>query len=55
MSWRCTLLLAAFAAAPAGAGEIPGLRPQLPPFLERDLEVIFSNDFLDHSGQRSGI
>ena len=49
-NWRCTLLLAAFAAVPADAGEIPGLRPQLPPFLARDLEVVFSNDFLGRGG-----
>jgi len=48
--WRCTLVLAAVAAAPAGAGEIPGIRPQLPPFLERDLELVFSNDFLGRGG-----
>ena len=49
-SWRCILLLAACAAAPAGAGEIPGIRPQLPPFLARDLELVFSNDFLGRGG-----
>ncbi len=32
------------------AGEIAGLRPQLPPFLERDLEVVFVNDFLGRGG-----
>ena len=32
------------------AGEISGLRPQLPPFLERDLEVVFVNDFLGRGG-----
>ena len=32
------------------AGEIAGLPPQLPPFLERGLEVAFSNDFLGRGG-----
>ena len=50
VSWRCTLLLVACFVGPASAGEIPGLRPQLPPFLERDLEVVFSNDFLGRGG-----
>jgi len=46
----CTLLLAVFAPLSGIAGEIPGLPPQLPPFLERDLEVTFSNDFLGRGG-----
>jgi hypothetical protein len=32
------------------AGEIPGLPPQIPPFIERDFEVAFSNDFLGRGG-----
>ena len=34
----------------AFAGEIAGLRPQLPAFLQRDLEVTFVNDFLGRGG-----
>jgi len=34
----------------ASAGEIAGLRPQLPAFLQRDLEVTFINDFLGRGG-----
>jgi len=47
---RCILLLAVLAPLSGIAGEIPGLPPQLPPFLERDLEVTFSNDFLGRGG-----
>jgi len=32
------------------AGEIAGLRPQLPTFLQPDLDVIFINDFLGRGG-----
>jgi hypothetical protein len=32
------------------AGEIPGLPSQAPPFLERKLEINFSNDFLGRGG-----
>jgi len=32
------------------AGEIPGLPPQTPPFIDRDMEVTFSNDFLGRGG-----
>jgi hypothetical protein len=32
------------------AGEIAGLRPQLPAFLQRDLDVTFINDFLGRGG-----
>lgn len=34
----------------AHAGEIAGLRPTLPTFLQRDLEVSFVNDFLGRGG-----
>jgi len=34
----------------AVAGEIAGLRPQLPAFLQRDLDVTFINDFLGRGG-----
>ena len=34
----------------AFAGEIAGLRPQLPAFLQRDLDVTFVNDFLGRGG-----
>ena len=46
--------LAAFASitahSPAHAGEIAGLRPTLPTYLQRDLEVAFVNDFLGRGG-----
>jgi hypothetical protein len=42
--------LAALLAVPAWAGEIAGLPPQLPVFVERDFEVAFSNDFLGRGG-----
>lgn len=48
--WRFFLLFAALAEGTSNAGEIAGLRPQLPPFLERDLEVVFVNDFLGRGG-----
>jgi len=32
------------------AGEIPGLPSQVPPFLQRDFEINFSNDFLGRGG-----
>jgi len=34
----------------AVAGEIAGLRPQLPTFLQRDLDITFINDFLGRGG-----
>lgn len=46
----CVLVLAILAPWPGFAGEIPGLPPQMPPFIERDLEVTFSNDFLGRGG-----
>ena len=49
-AWRCTLVLAVFLPFSGIAGEIPGLPPQMPPFIERDLEVAFSNDFLGRGG-----
>ena len=48
--WRFLLLFDALAEGTSNAGEIAGLRPQLPPFLERDLEVVFVNDFLGRGG-----
>lgn len=44
------MVLAALIASPAVGGEIPGLAPQLPPYLERDLEISFGNDFLGRGG-----
>ena len=41
----CLLLLVVLF-GPALAGEIPGLPAGLPPFIERDLELNFGNDFL---------
>ena len=38
------------ASASLEAGEIPGLPSQVPPFLQRDLEINFSNDFLGRGG-----
>ena len=49
-AWRCTLLLSILAPMPGISGEIPGLPPQMPPFIGRDLEVTFSNDFLGRGG-----
>jgi len=43
-----TALLAAHSGA--FAGEIAGLRPQLPAYLQRDLDVTFINDFLGRGG-----
>jgi hypothetical protein len=45
-------LLALLQAASPGieAGEIPGLPSQAPPFLQRDFEINFSNDFLGRGG-----
>lgn len=52
MHWvrYCALVVLVFMHVPAIAGEIPGLPPQIPPFIERDLEVVFSNDFLGRGG-----
>jgi len=49
-TWRCVLFLTVSVPLVAIAGEIPGLPPQMPPFIERDLEVTFSNDFLGRGG-----
>ncbi len=49
-AWRCTLLLSVLAPMPGISGEISGLPPQLPPFIESDLAVTFSNDFLGRGG-----
>ena len=52
MSWArpCAVLLTVLAPLSGLAGEIPGLPPQMPPFIDRDLEVTFSNDFLGRGG-----
>lgn len=47
---RALLLTGLLSLFDAGAGEIAGLGPQLPPFLEPNLEVTFSNDFLGRGG-----
>jgi len=51
---RTLMTLAALASiaalGAAHAGEIAGLRPTLPTFLQRDLEVAFVNDFLGRGG-----
>jgi hypothetical protein len=47
---RLCLLFLAILYGPALAGEIPGLPAGLPPFIERDLELNFSNDFLGRGG-----
>ncbi len=44
------LVLLVLLYGPALAGEIPGLPAGLPPFIERDLELNFSNDFLGRGG-----
>jgi len=44
------ILLLVLLYGPALAGEIPGLPAGLPPFIERDLELNFSNDFLGRGG-----
>jgi hypothetical protein len=44
------LVLVVVALSPCIAGEISGLPPQMPPVIERDLEVAFSNDFLGRGG-----
>lgn len=46
----CILFVLVGMHLPVIAGEIPGLTPQIPPFIERDLEVVFSNDFLGRGG-----
>ncbi len=43
---RLGLLFLIILYGPALAGEIPGLPAGLPPFIERDLELNFGNDFL---------
>lgn len=43
-------LLSLFAAAAVSAGEVAGLLPPLPVFLEQDAGLIFSNDFLGRGG-----
>ncbi len=52
MSWArpCAVLLTVLAPLSGHAGEIPGLPPQMPPFVDRDLEVTFGNDFLGRGG-----
>lgn len=43
-------MIAVLATPAVFAGEIPGLPPSLPPYLERDFELTFSNDFLGRGG-----
>jgi hypothetical protein len=43
---RLRLLFLVILCGPALAGEIPGLPAGLPPFIERDVELNFGNDFL---------
>ncbi len=43
-------LIAAFFCSPGLAGEIPGLRPLLPPLFDANFELSFSNDFLGRGG-----
>ncbi len=47
---RLCLLFLVILYGPALAGEIPGLPAGLPPFIERDLELNFGNDFLGRGG-----
>jgi len=44
------LIFVQLAGASLEAGEIPGLPSQVPPFLQRDFEINFSNDFLGRGG-----
>jgi hypothetical protein len=44
------LVFVQLACASSEAGEIPGLPSQVPPFLQRDFEINFSNDFLGRGG-----
>ena len=43
-------LLALLATSPVSAGEIAGLMPPLPPYVEQDAGLVFSNDFLGRGG-----
>lgn len=44
------MALFSVASPPLIAGDVAGLRPSLPPFLDRDFEVSFSNDVLGRGG-----
>jgi hypothetical protein len=44
------VLLAAITPAAGVAGEIPGLAPQFPPFIEREFGVTIGNDFFGRGG-----
>lgn len=51
--WRvrhAATLLALLATNPVSAGEIAGLMPPLPPYVEHDAGLVFSNDFLGRGG-----
>ena len=48
--WRYALLVSALLVANARGGEIPGIPSQLPPTVDRDLELSMSNDFLGRGG-----
>ena len=48
--WRRLILLTAIYATGSDAGEIAGIPSQAPPFLQRDFEINFSNDFLGRGG-----
>mgnify|MGYP001814527932 CR=1 FL=1 len=45
-----TALLVVLATTAAPAGEIAGLSPPLPPYLDADFGLVFSNDFLGRGG-----
>ena len=49
--WRCIVLLAICTPVAGAAGEIAGLAPQFPPYLERDFEITFGNDFFGRGGR----
>ncbi len=48
--WCCLLLFVAAIQVPALAGDIPGLPTSTPPFVDHDLWLSFSNDFLGRGG-----
>ena len=50
IAWRPLLCLVVLVQTRSIAGEIPGLPASLPPYIERSLELIFSNDFLGRGG-----
>ena len=50
LTWRVLLCLVVVSQTRSIAGEIPGLPASLPPYIERNLELTLSNDFLGRGG-----